>query len=80
MVLGLVVIARLLALTAAFLVAVVDAVVGAVTAGPLRDAAVVCQAGELRVLVTLVLWPHCKDRERGIKHEKEGCEKNKQTL
>ena len=43
-------------LTAALLVAVVDAVVGAVAAGPLRNAAVVCLAGELSVWVTLVVW------------------------
>lgn len=43
-------------LTAAFLVAVVKAVVHAVATRPQRDAAVVCLAGELNVLVALVIW------------------------
>lgn len=54
------------ALTAALLVAVVDAVIGAVTSGPLRNAAVVCFAGELSVLIALVVWTHwSKRREKG---------------
>lgn len=57
-------------LTAALLVAVVQAVVGAVTSGPLGDAAVVCLAGELGV-VTLVVWTHWKkeaDVRRGAEN------------
>ncbi len=46
------------ALTTVLLVTVVQAVIGAVTAGPLRDAAVVCLAGELGFLVTPVIWTH----------------------
>ena len=48
------------------LVAVVDAVVGAVAAGPLRNAAVVRLAGELSVRVALVVrthWTEEADRE-----------------
>lgn len=43
-------------LTAAFFVAVVNAVVHAVAARPQGDAAVVCLAGELSFPVTLVVW------------------------
>lgn len=52
------------ALTAAFLVAVVDAVIGAVTACPLGDTAVVCLAGKLGFLITLVIWAHWTERQR----------------
>lgn len=58
------------------LVAVVEAVVGAVTARPLRDAAVVCLARELRVLVTLVIrtpWNGRRERHMGgrsVRHTK----------
>lgn len=58
------------------LVAVVEAVVGAVTARPLRDAAVVCLARELRVLVTLVIgtpWKRRRERHMGgrsVRHTK----------
>lgn len=55
------------ALTTALLVAVVEAVIGAVTAGPLGDTAVVCLAGELS-FVTLVVWTHWRGKER---HETE---------
>lgn len=51
------------ALTAALLVAVVDAVIGAVTARPLRNTAVVCLAGELSVLITLVVWTHWTEKK-----------------
>lgn len=51
-------------LTAALLVAVVNAVIGAVTAGPLRNTAVVCLAGELGVLITFVVWTHWTEKER----------------
>lgn len=46
------------ALTAALFITVVKAVVSAVTAGPLRNAAVVRLAGELSVWITLVVWTH----------------------
>lgn len=49
-------------LTTALLVTVVDAVVGTVTTGPLRDTAVVCLAGELS-LITLVPWTHWTGQE-----------------
>lgn len=45
-------------LLTALLVAVVDAVIGAVTSGPLRNTAVVCLARELSVLIALVVWTH----------------------
>lgn len=50
-------------LTAAFLVTVVEAVVCAVAAGPLRNTAVVCLAGELCVFITLVVWTHWGETE-----------------
>lgn len=51
------------ALTTALLVAVVEAVICAVTAGPLRDTAVVCLAGELS-FITLVVWTHWRGKQR----------------
>lgn len=50
--------------TAAFFVAVVNAVVYAVAARPQRDAAVVCPARELSFLVTLVIWTPWKRRQK----------------
>jgi len=59
--------------TAALLVTVVDAVVGAVTAGPLRNTAVICPAGELRV-VTLVVWTHWTDEESEARDTRHGTD------
>lgn len=56
-------------LTAAFLVAVVKAVVHAVATCPQRDAAVVCLAGELNVLVALVIWTPWTRRRIGYGRE-----------
>lgn len=49
-------------LTASLLVTVVDAVIGSITAGPLRDTAVVCCAGEFSV-ITLVIRTHWTGQE-----------------
>lgn len=49
-------------LTAAFLIAVVKAVIGTIAAGPLRDAAVVCLAGELSV-ITFIIRTHWTGQE-----------------
>lgn len=53
------------------LIAVVNAVVGAIAAGPLRYAAVVRLAGELGVRVALVVWTHWMKKETES-HEERG--------
>lgn len=59
--------------TAVLLVAVVEAVIGAIAHGPGGDTAVVGLTGELRELVAVIFWPHYRgrrQRDEGIDREK----------
>lgn len=53
------------------LVAVVDAVIGAVASGPLRNTAVVCLAGELGFCVAFVFWTHWMKKEKETERREE---------
>lgn len=63
-------------LTAAFFVAVVNAVVHAVAARPQGDTAVVCLAGKLSFLIALVIWTPWMRRQQkeGEKSRRARCE------
>lgn len=50
-------------LTAALLITVVYAVIGAVTHSPLRYTAIVRLAGELCIGITLMIWAHYKKQK-----------------